>query len=67
MIDFVKQTFIQDLIEPLQEQINEIRSKRDEKETELKKSEEERIALENKKRLIATQLEEIVKIKSMLI
>ena len=67
VIDFVKQTFIQDLIEPLQEQINEIRSKRDEKETELKKSEEERIALENKKRLIATQLEEIVKIKSMLI
>ena len=58
VIDFVKQNFITDLIEPLQEQINEIRSKRDEKDKELSDAQKKRDDLENRKKIIASQLEE---------
>lgn len=66
VIEFVKQTFISDLIEPLQEQIKEIRSKRDEKEKELKACEVKRTELEEKKKRILAQLEEVTRIKSTL-
>lgn len=66
VIEFVKQTFISNLIEPLQEQIKEIRSKRDEKEKELKACEVKRTELEEKKKRILAQLEEVTRIKSTL-
>ena len=58
VVDFVKQNFITDLIEPLQEQINEVRSKRDEKDKELSNAQKKRDDLENRKKIIASQLEE---------
>lgn len=63
VIAFVKQTFISDLIEPLQEQIQEIRSKKDEKEKELKVSAIKRTELEENKKQILCQLEEVARIK----
>lgn len=62
-IDSVKQAFISDLIEPLQKQIQEINSKRDEKDIEIKKSETKRTELEDKKKLILSQIDEVTKIK----
>ena len=67
IIEFVKKRFITDLIEPLQEQIQEIRSKKNDKEKELKISETKRRELESKKKLISSQLEEITQIKSSLL
>lgn len=67
VIDFVKQTFISDLIEPLQEQIKEIRSKMNDKENELKLSEKKRSELEEQKKLILAQLDEINHIKALII
>ena len=49
---------LRNLIEPLQEQINEIRSKRDEKDKELSDAQKKRDDLENRKKIIASQLEE---------
>ena len=67
VIDFVKQTFISNLIEPLQEQIKEIRSKMNDKENELKLSEKKRSELEEQKKLILAQLDEINHIKALII
>ena len=65
-IDFVKQAFISDLIEPLQEQIQEIRSKRNEKEKELEISIAKRNELEERKVLIESQFKDFVQIKELL-
>lgn len=62
VIDLVKQFFITDLIEPLQEQIQEIRSKKDDKEKELQASITKREELEAKKLTITKQLSNISEI-----
>ena len=67
VIDSVKEAFITDLIEPLQEQIEDIRTKRNQKESELKNAQRERDALETQKRLIRTQIDEMNKIKTTLV
>ena len=63
VIEFVKQSFITDLIEPLQKQIREIRSKLDQKDKELSDAQVKRDELENKKKIIISQLEEFATIK----
>lgn len=67
VIDSVKEAFITDLIEPLQEQIEDIRTKRNQKESELKNAQRERDALETQKGLIRTQIDEMNKIKTTLV
>lgn len=67
VIDSVKEAFITDLIEPLQEQIEDIHTKRNQKESELKNAQRERDALETQKRLIRTQIDEMNKIKTTLV
>lgn len=63
VIDSVKQSFITDLIEPLQEQIQEIRTKKSNKEKELSEAKETLSKLENCKKNIANQLVEINNLK----
>ncbi len=67
VIDSVKEAFITDLIEPLQEQIEDIHTKRNQKESELKNAQRERDALETQKGLIRTQIDEMNKIKTTLV
>lgn len=66
VIDSVKQSFITDLIEPLQEQIQEIRSKKDDKEKELHAAEAHRNELVDKKAILAKQLQSIADMKQNL-
>ena len=66
VIKFITKAFISDLIDPLKAQIEDVRSTRGEKEKELKDSEAKRIELEEKKKLIAKQVEEISQIKTSL-
>ena len=63
VIEFVNQSFITDLIIPLQDQIQEIRSKRDQKDKELADAQVKRDDLENQKRIIETQIEEFASMK----
>lgn len=63
VINFVKQNFITDIIEPLQEQIQEVQSKRDQKEKELSDAQIKKEELENKKMIIKTQIEEFSNFK----
>ena len=67
VIEFVQQSFITDLIEPLQKQIQEIRSKQDQKDKELSDAQIKRDELENKKKIIKSQLEEFATIKSSIL
>lgn len=67
VIDSVKTAFITDLIEPLQEQIEDIHTKQNQKESELKNAQRERDALETQKGLIRTQIDEMNKIKTTLV
>lgn len=67
VIEFVQQSFITDLLEPLQEQIQEIRSKRNLKDKELSDAQIKRDELENKKKTIKSQLEEFATIKSSIL
>lgn len=57
ILEDVQQAFIKDLIEPLQEQIQEIRSNRENKEKELEKAQSQRTELEEKKKEIDSQIE----------
>ncbi|MBR5202700.1 MAG: dynamin family protein [Clostridia bacterium] len=63
VIEFVSTTFITNLIEPLQEQITEIRSIKSEKENELQKAVAKHTELEEKKNEISAQLENVNAIK----
>ena len=58
-IESVRGYFIKDLIEPLQQQIQEIRSKKGEKEKELHAAKEKLEKLETAKSLIESQIENI--------
>lgn len=66
VIDSVKQAFITDLIEPLQEQIQEIRTKKSDKEKEISEAKETLNKLESCKKSIANQLAEINNLASQL-
>ena len=59
IIEYVRNRFINELIEPLQEQITNVRSKINNKEQELHNAKEECKALEETKSVIAKQIEEI--------
>lgn len=63
VIESVKQSFITDLIEPLQEQIQEIRTKKSDKEKEISEAKNQQVKLENSKKSIASQLIEINNLK----
>lgn len=64
VIKFVKEKFISELIQPLQEQIQEIRNKRDDKEKELLSAQARRDELEAIKSTIAKQLVSISDLRS---
>lgn len=66
VIDFVKQSFIAELIEPLLGQIQEIRSKKGDKEKEFHDAEVHRIELTDKKAILAKQLQSIAEMKQNL-
>lgn len=66
VFDFVKQSFIAELIEPLLGQIQEIRSKKGDKEKELHDAEAHRIELTDKKAILAKQLQSIAEMKQNL-
>lgn len=63
IIEFVKKCFITDLIEPLQEQIQEIRSKKNDKEKELHTAEARRNELADKKAVLARQMQSIAEMR----
>lgn len=67
VIDSVKQAFITDLIEPLENQIGEIRSIKDNKEKELQEYKEKREKLEAEKALLAKQILDISELKTTLL
>ena len=59
VIEYVRNRFINELIEPLQEQLTSVRSKINNKEQELHNAEEECKILEERQRDIARQIEDI--------
>lgn len=63
VIDFVKNTFITELIEPLQEQIKEIRDQKDKKEKELHNAKKRRDELESSKATISNQISSLTEFK----
>ena len=63
VIDFVKNTFITELIEPLQEQIKEIRDQKENKEKELQNTKKRRDELVASKATISTQISSLAEFK----
>lgn len=63
VIDFVKNTFITELIEPLQEQIKEIRDQKENKEKELQNTKKRRDELVASKAIISTQISSLAEFK----
>ena len=66
IIEKVKKRFIDELIEPLQTQIEEIRTKQTDKEANLKEANQKREVLEVKKKKISQQIESITALKNAL-
>lgn len=67
VIDFVKYTFITELIEPLQNQIKEIRDQKENKEKELQTAKKRREELESIKTIIATQISNFSDLKASIL
>ena len=63
IIDSVKRTFLTKLIEPLQEQIKEIRDQKDNKEKELQNAKNRRDELESTKATISIQISSLAEYK----
>lgn len=63
VIGFVRENFITGLIEPLQEQIQEIRTKKSDKEKELHTAEARRNELADKKAVLARQMQSIAEMR----
>lgn len=63
VIDFVKNTFLTELIVPLQDQIKEIRDQKDNKEQELQNAKERREKLESSKATISKQISSLAEFK----
>ena len=59
IIEYVRNRFINKLIDPLQEQLTSVRSKIDDKEQEIRNAEDKRKILEERKRDIEKQIEDI--------
>lgn len=64
VVKTIKEAFINDLIEPLQEQIKTIREKRADKEKTLRETQSKLAKLENVKKTISVQLSEINNMKN---
>ena len=67
VIDFVKNEFITELIEPLQNQIKEIRDQKENKEKELQTAKNRREELESIKTIIATQISNFSDLKASIL
>lgn len=67
VIDSVKNTFITKLIEPLQNQIKEIRDQKENKEKELQTAKNRREELESIKTIIATQISNFSDLKASIL
>ena len=67
VIDSVKYTFITELIEPLQDQIKEIRDQKENKEKELQTAKKRREELESIKTIIATQISNFSALKASIL
>lgn len=67
VIDSVKNTFITELIEPLQNQIKEIRDQKENKEKELQTAKKRREELESIKTIIATQISNFSELKASIL
>ena len=67
VIDFVKNEFIAELIEPLQNQIKEIRDQKENKEKELQTAKKRREELESIKTIIATQISNFSDLKASIL
>ena len=67
VIDSVKYTFITELIEPLQDQIKEIRDQKENKEKELQTAKKRREELESIKTIIATQISNFSDLKASIL
>ena len=67
VIDFVKNEFIIELIEPLQDQIKEIRDQKENKEKELQTAKKRREELESIKTIIATQISNFSDLKASIL
>lgn len=67
VIDFVKNEFITELIEPLQNQIKEIRDQKENKEKELQTAKKRREELESIKTIIATQISNFSELKASIL
>ena len=67
VIDSVKNTFITELIEPLQDQIKEIRDQKENKEKELQTAKNRREELESIKTIIATQISNFSELKASIL
>ena len=67
IIEMVKRSFIDDLIEKLQDQIKEVRTKLLDRESELKKENEHKTELESLQKNLTIQLGEINEMKAKLI
>lgn len=67
VIDFVKNEFITELIEPLQNQIKEIRDQKENKEKELQTAKKRREELESIKTIIATQISNFSDLKASIL
>lgn len=67
VIDSVKYTFITELIEPLQDQIKEIRDQKENKEKELQTAKNRREELESIKTIIATQISNFSDLKASIL
>lgn len=67
VIDFVKNEFIAELIEPLQNQIKEIRDQKENKEKELQTAKNRREELESIKTIIATQISNFSDLKASIL
>ena len=66
IIEQVQNIFINELIEPLQEQIQEIRSQKTDKETRLNQAREKLLVEEQNKNTLAAQIEEITNMRESL-
>lgn len=67
VIDFVKNEFITELIEPLQNQIKEIRDQKENKEKELQTAKKRREELESIKTIIASQISSFSDLKASIL
>jgi dynamin family protein len=67
VLEFIRKSFFDELIEPLQQQLVEVKTKKDSKAKMLSEAQEKVVDLELKKKNISTQVEVILSLKSSLL